>query len=46
MITNEEAMRRMEKEKEIVNPIKIRKLKSLGSLMRRERYELQTIIEV
>lgn len=46
-ITNEEVLRRMNKQKEIVNTIKIRKLQYLGHIMRNDsRYSLlQTIIQ-
>ncbi|MDK1801117.1 hypothetical protein LRR74_28510, partial [Klebsiella pneumoniae] len=45
-ITNKEVLRRMGKEKEIIDTVKIRKLQYLGHVMRGERYTLlQTIIQ-
>lgn len=39
-VTNDEVMRRMKKEKEVINTMKVRKLKYLGHVMRGERYRL------
>lgn len=45
-VTNDEVMRRMKKEREIINTMKIRKLQYLGHVMRGERYRfLQEIMQ-
>lgn len=43
-VTNDEVLRKMKKEKEVLNTIKIRKLQYLGHVMRGEKYVLLQII--
>ncbi|CAG9837313.1 unnamed protein product [Diabrotica balteata] len=43
-VTNVEVLRRMRKDKEVLNTIKARKLQYLGHVVRRERYNLLQLI--